>query len=306
MFYKLSKKVFLFSINILEFLRVVLIFLAFFTVLYWFMQLWGFAFSGFIFDFFEGIKNFIHMFYQRVVTTDETSVDFSFLIAAFAMLFFSWGLKPAVEQIKFGEEKFDSMHRKIKQKEEDIYNTILETQTELNLARNNKILMLLNFSLINLARNPLYNKDANEGIDEKKKEVIAEFAKRINQRLHCKEALPDNTLLLSFEDFNNINNILDDLQEIFAGLKQEHSEQKWQINYIMSIEIYANDNEIPQKIKNLNMLAKLNFKNETVCLASFKQRYSLIKEPKYIVEGKGLFQISDNEETEVFSIKILR
>lgn len=270
------------------------------------MQLWGFPFSGFIFDFFEGIKNFIHMFYQRVIKTDEASVDFSFLIAAFAMLFLSWGLKPAVEQIKFGEEKFDSIHKRVKQKEEDIYNTILETQTEINMAKNNKMLMLLNFSVINLARNPLYNKDANEGVDEKKNEVIAEFAKRINQRLHCKEALSNNALLLSFEDFNSINNILDNIQEIFAGLKQEHYEQKWQVNYIMSTEIYANDNEIPQKIKNLNILAKLNFKNEIVCLAPFKQRYSLIKEQKYNIEGKGLFQISDNEETEVFSIKILR
>lgn len=287
-------------------MRVFLVFLAFFTVLYWFMQLWGFRFSGFVFDFFEGIKNFIHLFYNRVISTDEASVDFSFLIAAFIMLFISWGLKPATEQIKFAEEKYDSFYKKMKQKEEEIYNTLLETQTEINEARNNKLLMLLTFPIVNLAKNVLYDKDTNAGVDEKKQEVISQVIENLNKKFRAKQAISNNSLLLNFEDFESINDILDNINETINRIKQRYYKEKWQINYVIGVEVYAEQNELAQKMKNLNILDKLNFKNEMICLASFKQRYALMTKQKYNIEGKGIFQITDEKDTEVFSIKIFR
>lgn len=306
MFYKVVKKVFYYSVNVLEFIRVFLVFLAFFTILYWFMQLWGFPFSGFIFDFFEGIKNFVHIFYKRVVTTDEASVDFSFLIAALSMLFISWGLKPAVEQIKFAEEKYDAFCKKMRQKEEDIYNSILETQSAISETRNNKFLVLLTFPIVNLAKNTLYDKDVNIGVEEKKQEIVSEVLQSLSKKYRCRQALSNNNILLNFEDFESINYILDNINETLDTIKQRYHKEKWQINYIMSIEVYATQDELAQKMKNLNVLNKLNFKNEAVCLASFKQRYSLIGKQKYNIEGKGIFQISEAHDTEVFSIKIFR
>lgn len=270
------------------------------------MQLWGFPFSGFIFDFFEGIKNFVHIFYKRVVTTDEASVDFSFLIAALSMLFISWGLKPAVEQIKFAEEKYDAFCKKVRQKEEDIYNSILETQSAISETRNNKFLVLLTFPIVNLAKNTLYDKDVNIGVEEKKQEIVSEVLQNLSKKYRCRQALSNNNILLNFEDFESINYILDNINETLDTIKQRYHKEKWQINYIMSIEVYATQDELAQKMKNLNVLNKLNFKNEAVCLASFKQRYSLIGKQKYNIEGKGIFQISEAHDTEVFSIKIFR
>lgn len=284
-------------------MRVFLVFLAFFTILYWFMQLWGFPFSGWVFNFFEGIKNFVHIFYHRVVSTDEASVDFSFLIAALSMLFMAWGLNPAVDQIKFAEQKYDSMYRKMKQKEEEIYNTILETQSELDVAKENKFLIMLTFPIANLAKNVLYDKDINAGIEEKKQEIISEVLENLNKKFKAKQAISNGSVLLNFEDFDSINDILDNINETLSEIQKRHFKDKWQINYVASIEIYADKDELPQKMKNLNVLNKLNYKNEIVCLASFKQRYSLIREEKYHLEGKGIFQFSDGKDTEVFSIK---
>lgn len=290
----------------MEFIRVFLVFLAFFTLVYWFMQLWGFPFTGWAYFVFEGIKNFVHIYYHRVVTTDEATVDFSFLIAALSMLFISWMLKPAVEQVKFAEEKYDSFYRRMRQREEEIYNSMLEAQNKLEIARTNKFLILLTFMPVNMAKNALYDKDVRIGVDEKKKEVCLEILDLLSKKLRCKQVVSNNDILLNFEDFESINHILDYLNETIVSLRQKYRNEKWQIDYIMGAEVYSTQDELAQKIKNLNMLTRLNFKNEAVCLASFCQRYTIIREQKYDIEGKGIFRLPDGKDTEVFSIKILR
>lgn len=305
MFYKLGKKLFKIFIESLNFVRVALVFLAFFTILYWFLQLGQATFIEPFAPFFESIKNITHMFYNRTVVIDKEAIDFSFLIASLVMIFLAWALKFAVEYVEFGEKKYDSIYKWIKQKAEAVFNLNLEKEYLREEQKNNKIVILLKFAVTNLEKDSFFHKDVSVGVEEIQKKALTEFLQHIETKLKFEKRVLDNGVFLYFNSFDNADNIIFNLQHSIDKLKQKYTAEKWQINYFVGIETYAHDNELNFKMKNLITLIKLNLINKIVCLATFKQRYSLIKTPRYIVEQEGLYSLNDTNE-EVFYVKILR
>ncbi len=103
-----------------------LVFLSFFVTLYWLLQLGQVQFIEYFAPFFEAIKNITHLFYQRNVTVDFATIDFSFLIATFIFLIIAWVLNFAVEGIEILEEQYDFYCAGIRKKNEELFNIGLE------------------------------------------------------------------------------------------------------------------------------------------------------------------------------------
>lgn len=303
MFYKLGKKVFEIFINFLKFTQVFLIFLSFFVILYWLLQLGGATYLEPVAPFFEGIKDITHVFYNRIVTIDEVSVDFSFLIAAFTFLLVVWILKFIIEDVELVEKKYDSACFAIREKSEKLFNVGLEKQYLLHEHKNNKFLLYIKFNAINLAKDSLFDKDAAVGVEEKQNEVMLDFLENLSQNLKFKKNSLGDGFLLYFAHFNEIDNVLFHVENILAGLRAKYRAEKWQINSVMSMEPYFEEKELAGRVKNLIALAKLGLKGEVVVLGTFKQRYALIKTPQFYIEGKGVYKIEHGEE-EVFCIKL--
>lgn len=305
MFYELSKKLFKFIINLLKFVQVALIFLSFFTILYWLLDLGGLKLDLQIISFFESIKAFIHTFYTRVVVIDDISVDFSFLLAIFLFLLTSWGLKFVIEYINIFEQKYDSLHTIYKNQTEKLFNIQLEQEYLNQEYKNNKFLILIKFSALNLKKRDFFSRDntvesGQEEVEIEKK-ALEDFLKNIKENLNCQTNVLDDGVLLYFNCFNDINKILFKIETIISILKQKYREEQWNISYLISLDIYSNETEINSKIKKLIILTKLSLKNKIACLATFKHRYSLIKNPKYTFESQGVYEISKNEE--VFTLQ---
>lgn len=296
MFYKLVKKIFEYFINFLKFIQVLLIFISFFTIFYWLLQLGKVEFIKTFAPFFETIKNITHLFYNRTVTVDQATIDFAFLIASLTMLLIVYGLKFLVEYVESAEEKLDAIYSKFKIKAEKIFNAGLEHQYLMQEIKNNKFLMVVKFSAINLAKDSFFTKDTQVGVEEKELKILNEFINNIDKKLKCKKTLLNNVVLLYFENFNTIDNVIVSIENILFDLKRLYRAEKWDINTLMSVDCYANDNEIKQKLQNLLKLIQLGLKDKVSCFATFKQRYSLIKNPKYNIEGYGVYKILENED----------
>lgn len=302
MFYKIGKALFRFVLNSVNFLRLLLVFWAFFTLVYWLFQLGGNTFVNQFAPLFEPIKDFIHIFYTRVATIDKVSIDFSFLLAAILMFLIVWGLKFVVEYIELAERKYDSIYRFIKKKAEEVFNLNLETQYLSMEHKNNKLLFLIKFSANNAAKDSFFNRDFEMGVEEKEKEILLAFLKGLDISSTMQKRFLNEGTLLYFEDFNDVERILAALKSNIMNLQRVYAEQKWVITSLMSVEAYAENKDIEAKLKNLIMLNSLNQPDQILCSGAFKQRYSLIHNPKLIIEDQGFYKMAKGGE-EVYAIK---
>jgi len=300
--YKLGKKVFKILINFFQSIRLILVFLSFATVLYWILELAGVKFYDFITAFFDSIKNFMHLFYSRTVPVDTVTIDFSFLVATFVMLAISWGLKYVVESLEFAETKYDRFHVSFKEKSEKVFNYNLERQYLHDEAQNNQGLILIKICASNMMKDSHFNKDMSAGVAEKQREVISEISQNISAKINCQKKSSESELLISFNPFNDFDNIIPEIQVVVKAAKLKQKEEKWKIDVAIGIEAYAQEKEVIAKLSNLKKLTRLELYGEIVCLSTLMQRYSLLKNPKYKIEGKGLYTINDKEET-VFCVE---
>lgn len=296
MFHKIAKKFFYFLINLVQGIQVSLVFLAFFTTLYWIFQIAGATFLTPVAPFFEGIKSVIHIFYNRTVEIDKVSIDFSFLLASFIFLLFAQALKLLVESVQFLEKKYDSIHAYFIHSMENNFNKKLERQYIAQEVLNSRFLMIVQFKLKNLAKDKFFHHDLEEGVEEKQKEVLEEFSKIFGKEFVTKKDFISEGLLLYLSNFKDMERIVSEFSECVSLLQKKYIQERWQINYIAAIDVYAREKEIEPKFKKLIILMNLGLKNKITCLSTFKQRYSLVKNPKYKVEAYGAYKIDDYED----------
>jgi len=297
LFYKIGKEFFKLLINIFQFLRVFLIFLAFATVLYWFLQLAGVTFVQIFAPFFESIKAFVHLFYMRTVSVDTVTIDFSFLLASLIMIAISWGLKFVVESLEFAETKYDSICSVLKDKAEVLFNMNLEHNYLAQEHKNTSFLVIVQISALNLAKDSHFNKDVNLGVEGMQKTVLKELYQSLSGKKGIKQKFVEDKLLISYEPFEDFDKVIIEIATNINALKNKYKEDKWRIFSTIGVETFAAETEIESKIINLKKLLRLGLKNEIACLSTFKQRYSLLKNAKFKIEGKGLYTINDREET---------
>lgn len=305
MFYKLGKELFRLFINFLQGIRLVLVFLSFAVILFWLMQLGGATYLAPVTPFFDSIKDFTHLFYSRIVVIDGINVDFSFLVAAILMLSIMVILKFVVEYVEILEKKYDSIYKYFKKKTEELFNADLKQQYLLSEHKNNKLLILVSFDVKNLNKDSFFHKDVNVGLEEKQKEILLAFSESLEKEFDYQKKFLNDGLLMYFNNFNNSDKIIFSIEETVRNLKIKYIAERWQLEFIAGIEVYASDREVITRIKNLIMLIRLKLYGKILCLGSFKQRYLLQKRPKYTVEGNGIYTINDKEE-EVFCIRKLK
>lgn len=282
-------------------MQIVLIFLSFFVILYWLFEL---AQSSLIIPFspfFEPIKNFVHLFYNRTVSYDGGSVDFSFLIATFIFLLIVWGLRFVIEGIELLEKKYDKLFYLTKRTEEKIFNASLESSYSRKETKKNNFIFFVNLSMLNLAKNKLYSRDFNEGSDEKREQVLAEFFNNIDLEGVNKKIIKEG-VLLNFFGSDHIDYILSFVENLILKLRAKYSQEKWQLSYLVIVETYVDKNDFLQTVNDILGLNKINLQNRIVCFATFKQRYLLNNDPQFNIETEGVYTIN-NQEKDVFLIK---
>lgn len=302
MFYKIGKKIFEIVRNSLHFVQIALIFFCFFMVTYWVFELAQAKWIQFATPFFEVVKSITHLFYNRITDINGVTVDFSFLIATFALLLIVLILKSIIEQIENLEQKYDIMHEKIKKKQEDTFNTTLNKQYIESEAKNNKFLVLVQFDLTNIGRNAAYDKNLEQTTEKKANAVMSDFIESATEEFRCPQTLTNENLLLYFNDFKKVDEIIEKLKQIINGIKRKYIEEKWQIDANLSIDAYAQAGEIKPKVQKLVKINKLALGNKIACLSTFKHRYSLLENKKFNIEVEGLYKLTEAEE-EVSVIK---
>lgn len=302
---KLGTETFKFILNVLHFLQISLIFLAFFTIIYWVFELAKAEFVKPLSPFFEGIKSTTHIFYNRTVNTGEVNIDFSYFVAALFFLLCVWLLKFVIEYIEIIATKYEQLSESLRQKAENDFNAKLEKDYLKHAAKENKFLFLIKFSVQNIAKDKFYDKNVDEGVEAKEKEVLFDFIEIIEEDLKCEKKVENGKMVLLSNDFDNIDQFISSLQNILSNLKNKYLTEKWNVDFFISTDVYEKNIEITEKINKLNSIIKLGHKNDIICPSTFKGRYELAKIQKYSFIGEGSYQLAGLNE-EIFRIKSSR
>ena len=270
-------------------------------VTYWICEIAGAPFVKGMAPFFDSVKDFVHLFYNRSITVDTVQLDYSFLVLAIILLIITWALKFVVEFIEDTEKNYDSIHQALKNKVQESFNVNLE-QSNLNLEKkNNNFVFLIKFSAVDLAKDKFYTRETNDGTEEKQKAATVEFLELLpSTLLFEKKVLPDG-ILIFFRKVKNVDKMLKEITKTLESVRAQNKDEKWKINFLSGIETYSSEKDVINKCKILLMLVKLNLKNEILCLSTFKHRYSLLSNQQFFMESKGVYDI--NEEEDVFSVK---
>lgn len=296
MFYKLTKKFFEILINTIQITRVVFVFWCFFIILYWILQIAQVKFIENFAMFFEPLKDFVHAFYNKDVVIDKISVDFSFLYATFFILLMAWGLKYFAEFIERTEEKYDQMHNFIREKSEEVFNLKLNLENKNIETQNKNFLILTSFCAKNLKKDSFFDKNADVGSEEKEKIFANLFFSNLAQSLSFQKRELGKNILMYFNTFENVDKAIINFEDTFKKMKSDFKEQGWLIDFLACIEPYSHAEEIKEKLSLMEKLMNLELKNEVICLSSFKQRYSIISKPHYILSCKGVYDIKGFQE----------
>lgn len=302
MLYKVGKKFFLYMINLLGLTQVGLVFFAFITVLYWILDIAKAPFVQSVTPFFESIRTFTHQFYNRNVNVDQVSIDFSYFVFAIVLLFTAWAIRFLVEMLHEWEDKYDALHKTFKRKVEERFNSRLEKNYVGQENKNKKFLVLIKFLALDAEKEMSYKEKSPEITDAIQMQALRELAQVCVGKQIIQKKIIENSLLLYYNDFENMDNILLDINKHIEFVKTKYRKEKWILNFLFAVEPYISDNDIMEKYKRLRSLHKLDLRNEMICLGTFKMRYSLVYNAKYVVDCKGLYNIDSGQE-EVFRIK---
>lgn len=278
------------------------VFLSFFVVLYWLLQLGQVKFIEIFAPFFESIKNFAHLFYQRSVTLDTATIDFSFLIMTFVFLIAAWLLNFVIEATEKIEKKYDFIHAVIKQKAEELFNFKLEKEHVINEYQNNKFFILINFTAANIEKDKFFHRSTNEEPTTKRQQVLLDFLLNLDKDISNDAILFSGGILLTFNKFNEIDQSIEYINKYMADFRLKYKELQIKIDFLVGVDVYAHRKEIKNKVEVLKMVLNLNANNKILCLSSFKQRYSLMEKPQFEVDSLGIYKLKEGEE-EIFCIK---
>jgi hypothetical protein len=274
-------------------------------IVYWIFQIAGAKFIQPFSPFFDSIKGFIHLFYTSHIKVDGADIDFAFLMGAFLALFIVWILKFIIEYIKIFEKKFDDMHIFFKNRQEDIFNANLKKIELSDNLKNNNCLVFIKFSLKTKPKNIWGDKESDIDIERKYKEILKSFSNVLNQTFKSPTKIVQDGILFYFNSFNQVEKVISILENRFFELKNYYEKEYLQINYFLAIDVLADKEEILLKFGVLQKLSKLGFEGKMVCISGFKQRYSLIENPKYFIENLGVYKLSDDYE-DVFYLSSLK
>lgn len=299
MFDKINKvcdKILVLTADVMHFLQVVLVFLSFFVIIFWVLELAQAPFIAPVLPFFESIKTFVHLFYNRLVVFGDVQIDFSFLVASIFFMFLSWSLTFVISFLELTRIKLKEIYIAQKQREEKSFNKQLNQEYLNNELKNNRFIILVNLSVSSLLKNNYGHVGQNQDFSTLQQEMINKFLESFSQKFKIEKNIINEGILLYFEPFENVDKVLALMEYIVNGLKKQCLDKKLLLNYIINIDTYSGLSDAAVKAKMLISLSKIDLKDRITCYPSFKNRYLLLENRRYNFVDEGSYKIGDKEQ----------
>lgn len=260
--------------NILQFLKIVLVFCMLMLLLYWTKNLanldWGWmGFVSPVLDCFIGIGSMIS---NGSLKLFEAVFEYKYMWALVIMIALYYIVHFLYFATEAMEEAFHEGHKLIKRIEERKFNDSLQKEQTDEQTAIKKYRIFVSTSV----KKKFAHLECNVNYEEQNK-LMNKF---LMEKLSIAPTQYENGYLYSFSDFNSIDNVLD----VFFKLLNSSAP----LDYIICVQI-CTGNLIEEK-EQLKSLIDLKFENKISMMSDTAFRYKFNKSHKYGTSQLGMFQ----------------
>lgn len=281
---KLLKKLTQLFLNLLFLTQIILMILVFFTAAYWFFTLIGIDLFSFAAPLAASITGIMRTFYTPKTIVNDIVIDSSLLlfdvIAIIGVIILNWIKRYTYRFI--GE--LELVIIKLKQVKEDNFNKALKKETDRKFSKYNKAALLIELKAEDLITKKYKNKQ-----DLNVREVKEDFAfdsLMVSMRKFqcCKLDKINNKLMITINDFSEIDNIIYFVEEYIKKLQKKYREENLELSLYASLDAYDDKTNIKDNMySSLEKILNLKIKDKIICYGSFRLRYQLNPEQMYTV-----------------------
>ncbi len=271
------------------------------TIAFWFLSLLGILFPPFIVQIFDCINFIGTLVIKDAVFINGSYIHLSFVVTVAILLCIVKFLDYLIEvTININNQINLNIEKKKKEQEEKINQKRHEEYIK-EESKNNKILIMIRFNVECLTQRMKQNE-----VKITPKTVMSDFFGMLEGNLdECSTDFVDDDLLLIFNPFDNIDNFIRRLNNIFKALEKKYTANKYKISMYIAADTAARNSQIQARQEKLVNLLALSIKNKVVCVETFKKRYAIKKFPNWNIQSIGTYNIDGSSTQEIFVMEPL-
>lgn len=277
-------------------IQIISIFLIFVVSLYWFLELIGNDFLGFLDSFIQVLKDMMHAQFAGELEKGQAGLDGSLFIfiALVGLLLY------VISQIKvFLKFQKTSLEKAIiKKREEELikFNKELQSDVKRQIMEYKNIVVLINISLKSMLKDVYQTHNDVKNIDQKQEDIVmVALYNLLRTTPGCNFSKDGKTLIISAKNFDVVDTILLAIDNSLATLKAQLKPRKLSISSNMAIDVFPDRVKLKDVYEDLKTLLNLNMPNEILCYGNFCNRYEHVKSPKFEAYLKGTYDMTDDE-----------
>lgn len=295
-FYKSLIKLSEFVLNVMFVLQIVFMITVFLTASYWFLSLLGSSALEFVTPLANGITDLIRLFYHEDIEIGGQVIDGSLLLFDILVLITVFLITKAKYYVYRFKDWVEFLIRRHFTKLEVEFNKELQQELESRIMQSNKAAVLVQFETKEMYVD--YNRNA---VENKADEAFKIFYASIKHLKGCKFAKSGDKMLILFEDFSRIDDLLNFIDMSINRIRANMKKDKIKLFSYIAVDVYNADTDFYAEIYPiLNSLLALQCSAEPLCLGNFKLRYDLNSKQMYAFLEKGSYKGMD--DSEVFAI----
>lgn len=300
--YKFLSKALNGILNLMFVLQITLLILVFFTSTYWFCDL----IDAHLFDFAEPIvaviSDLVKVFYYDNIEIGGIYVDGSLLVFCILAVLVVFGLTKLKFYIYNALADIDNCISKCNKRIEENFNKSLEKEVENRIKVCNNTAILIQFEVKNMFVDAVWGGDVLSGTKQKEEEAFKIFYSAVKNSQGCKFAKTDDKMLIIFNDFEQVDLMLEQIEVVISKIKSDFKKEKYLLLSYVVVDVFDNNTNFKAEIYPLlEKLLTLRHKCDPICMSSFCMRYKYKKNQMFVQFLKGEYNFNE-EETKVWAL----
>lgn len=284
--FKILQKLMKLFINSLFALQIVLMILVFFSAAYWFFGVAGFDFFMFAEPIANAISDFVGMFCNTQIEIADKTIDGSILLFDIVSIVIVVVISKSKYFLFKSAGFIDNILDGLIQQEENKFNEALRIETEKRILSSNNAAVIVKLELKDLTVKKYRRPDQPQRNREEQEEIVFKMLYTAAKNIEgCKFAKNGTKLVVMFNQFDLIDDVLPKIKQIVDKIKEDMSADKWETYCYIGTEVYDDNTDFRNVVyPALENLIKIKHTRGITCFGNFKLRYQYKKDQKYSIE----------------------
>lgn len=276
--------------------QIILSVIIFAFIMYWFFDLINCQYLAFLTPVANNIIDFMHAYFEESLNKGANNTDgslFLFIMALLIVITFLTQLKTfSATSIKTIARLID----RVKSKREDEFNAQLRAEADQAILAYRNVVLIVRLAP---RRRAIDDRRTDEEKEQESKEMadklICDLYTRVKESPCCKFAKNQDQLVVTLKGFTHVDKLLYYVSKALEDMREELRKENWILRYYAAIDAFDDKALLKDVYYDLQILLKLNLRNEIVCYGNFCNRYYMESKNLFEAYLKGVYDTTEPE-----------